>query len=75
MVFKMPIYFISRYHGTTRNPYNPQHFTGGSSSGSAAAVAAGKVSITDESIESGVEKPSQITATFQIFVQIRQWGK
>ncbi|KAJ6658303.1 hypothetical protein lerEdw1_020575 [Lerista edwardsae] len=31
----------SRHHGTARNPYNPQHFTGGSSSGSAAAVAAG----------------------------------
>ncbi|CAM5077787.1 unnamed protein product [Natator depressus] len=31
----------NRFHGTTRNPYNPQHFTGGSSSGSAAAVAAG----------------------------------
>ncbi|XP_062979684.1 uncharacterized protein LOC134397005 [Elgaria multicarinata webbii] len=31
----------NRYHGTARNPYNPQHFTGGSSSGSAAAVAAG----------------------------------
>uniref|UniRef100_A0A7M4E769 Fatty acid amide hydrolase-like n=2 Tax=Crocodylus porosus TaxID=8502 RepID=A0A7M4E769_CROPO len=31
----------SRFHGTTRNPYNPKHFTGGSSSGSAAAVAAG----------------------------------
>ncbi|XP_077202359.1 uncharacterized protein LOC143841636 [Paroedura picta] len=31
----------NRYHGTTRNPYNPHHFTGGSSSGSAAAVAAG----------------------------------
>ncbi|XP_061494805.1 uncharacterized protein LOC133390353 isoform X3 [Rhineura floridana] len=29
------------YHGTARNPYNPQYFTGGSSSGSAAAVAAG----------------------------------
>lgn len=28
-------------HGTTRNPYNPGHFTGGSSSGSATAVAAG----------------------------------
>jgi Asp-tRNA(Asn)/Glu-tRNA(Gln) amidotransferase A subunit family amidase len=27
--------------GTTRNPYNTDHFTGGSSSGSAAAVAAG----------------------------------
>ncbi|KAH0628673.1 hypothetical protein JD844_010085 [Phrynosoma platyrhinos] len=31
----------NRYHGTARNPYNPQHFTGGSSSGSAAAVASG----------------------------------
>ncbi|XP_048358647.1 fatty acid amide hydrolase-like [Sphaerodactylus townsendi] len=31
----------NRFHGTARNPYKPQHFTGGSSSGSAAAVAAG----------------------------------
>ncbi|KAF7237565.1 Fatty acid amide hydrolase [Varanus komodoensis] len=31
----------NRFHGTARNPYNPHHFTGGSSSGSAAAVAAG----------------------------------
>ncbi|XP_078512832.1 uncharacterized protein LOC144772413 [Lissotriton helveticus] len=31
----------NRFHGTARNPYNPQHYTGGSSSGSAAAVAAG----------------------------------
>ncbi|XP_078265219.1 uncharacterized protein LOC144598735 [Rhinoraja longicauda] len=31
----------NRYHGVCRNPYNPQHFTGGSSSGSGAAVAAG----------------------------------
>ena len=29
------------HHGTPRNPYNPSHYTGGSSSGSAAAVAAG----------------------------------
>jgi Asp-tRNA(Asn)/Glu-tRNA(Gln) amidotransferase A subunit family amidase len=29
------------HHGTTRNPYNPAHYTGGSSSGSATAVAAG----------------------------------
>ncbi|XP_078088841.1 uncharacterized protein LOC144506507 [Mustelus asterias] len=32
---------VNRYHGVPRNPYNPHHFTGGSSSGSAAAVAAG----------------------------------
>lgn len=31
----------NRHHGTALNPYNPQHFPGGSSSGSAAAVASG----------------------------------
>ncbi|XP_078416082.1 uncharacterized protein LOC144691652 [Cetorhinus maximus] len=31
----------NRYHGVPRNPYSPHHFTGGSSSGSGAAVAAG----------------------------------
>ncbi|XP_072030137.1 uncharacterized protein [Amphiura filiformis] len=34
-------YNISKYHGTPRNPYNVQHYTGGSSSGSGASVAAG----------------------------------
>jgi Asp-tRNA(Asn)/Glu-tRNA(Gln) amidotransferase A subunit family amidase len=29
------------HHGTPRNPYNPAHYTGGSSSGSATVVAAG----------------------------------
>ncbi len=32
---------LNPHHGTTRNPYNTGNFTGGSSSGSAAAVAAG----------------------------------
>ncbi len=32
---------LNPHHGTPRNPYGPDHFTGGSSSGSAAAVAAG----------------------------------
>ncbi|MEW5868725.1 MAG: amidase [Chloroflexota bacterium] len=32
---------LNPIHGTPRNPYAPQHYTGGSSSGSAAAVAAG----------------------------------
>ncbi|XP_067896922.1 uncharacterized protein [Heterodontus francisci] len=32
---------VNRYHGVPRNPYSPHHFTGGSSSGSGAAVAAG----------------------------------
>lgn len=31
------------HYGTVRNPYNPKHYTGGSSSGSAAAVASGIV--------------------------------
>ncbi|MBI5033256.1 MAG: amidase [Chloroflexi bacterium] len=32
---------MNPHHGTPRNPYNPAHYTGGSSSGSAAAVASG----------------------------------
>lgn len=32
---------LNPIHGTPRNPYNPEHYTGGSSSGPAAAVAAG----------------------------------
>ena len=32
---------LNPHHGTVRNPYNPAHHTGGSSSGSGAAVAAG----------------------------------
>ncbi len=36
---------LNPVHGTTRNPYNPNHFTGGSSSGSATAVAAGIVPV------------------------------
>jgi Asp-tRNA(Asn)/Glu-tRNA(Gln) amidotransferase A subunit family amidase len=36
---------LNPHHGTTRNPYNPGHFTGGSSSGSGTAVAAGLVPV------------------------------
>jgi Asp-tRNA(Asn)/Glu-tRNA(Gln) amidotransferase A subunit family amidase len=36
---------LNPHHGVTRNPYNPNHFTGGSSSGSATAVAAGLVPV------------------------------
>ena len=36
---------VNPHHGVARNPYNPRHITGGSSSGSAAAVAAGIVPI------------------------------
>lgn len=35
------VFGLNPVHGTTRNPYNLNHFTGGSSSGSATAVAAG----------------------------------
>ncbi|MDP1544729.1 MAG: amidase [Anaerolineales bacterium] len=37
---------LNPVHGTTRNPYNPKHFTGGSSSGSATAIAAGFVPVS-----------------------------
>ncbi len=36
---------LNPHHGTTRNPYNTGHYTGGSSSGSATAVAAGLVPV------------------------------
>ena len=39
---------LAVYHpGKTRNPHNPDHTPGGSSSGSAAAVAAGMTTIAD----------------------------
>lgn len=36
---------LNPHHGATRNPYNTAHYTGGSSSGPAAAVAAGLVPV------------------------------
>ena len=36
---------LNPHHGITRNPYNTDHFTGGSSSGSGTAVAAGLVPV------------------------------
>ena len=39
----MGISGINPHKGTARNPHNPQHITGGSSSGSAAAVTSGIV--------------------------------
>ncbi|XP_071818444.1 uncharacterized protein [Apostichopus japonicus] len=38
-------YNIDPDHGMPRNPYDPNHYTGGSSSGSAAAVASGLVPV------------------------------
>jgi len=39
------VFGLNPNHGTTRNPYHTGHFTGGSSSGSATAVAAGLVPV------------------------------
>lgn len=39
------VFGLNPVHGTTRNPYNVNHFTGGSSSGPATAVASGLVPI------------------------------
>ncbi|MBI3150796.1 MAG: amidase [Chloroflexi bacterium] len=36
---------LNPHHGSTRNPYNTDHYTGGSSSGPATAVAAGLVPV------------------------------
>eukprot|EP01063_Lacrimia_lanifica_P032563 TRINITY_DN5580_c0_g1_i7.p1 TRINITY_DN5580_c0_g1~~TRINITY_DN5580_c0_g1_i7.p1 ORF type:complete len:639 (+),score=188.37 TRINITY_DN5580_c0_g1_i7:479-2395(+) len=36
---------LNTHHGTPRNPHNPEYHTGGSSAGSAAAVAAGLVPV------------------------------
>ncbi len=39
------VFGFNPHHGTTRNPYHTDHYTGGSSSGSATAVAAGLVPV------------------------------
>jgi len=39
--FGMGVTGLNPHHGSARNPYNPRHATGGSSSGSAAAVGSG----------------------------------
>lgn len=54
-------------HGTTRNPYHLEHYTGGSSSGSAAAVAAGICAITLGTDGGGsVRVPSALCGTVGI---------
>ncbi len=39
--FDLGVTGLNPFHGTVRNPYRPDHYSGGSSGGSAAAVAAG----------------------------------
>ena len=55
------------FHGTPRNPYHMDHYTGGSSSGSAAAVAAGICTITLGTDGGGsVRVPSALCGTVGI---------
>jgi AtzE family amidohydrolase len=53
------------HYGPTRNPYNPDHVAGGSSGGSAAAVAAGMVSLSLASDTNGsIRVPSSFCGIF-----------
>ena len=53
------------HYGPTRNPYNPEHIAGGSSGGSAAAVAGGLVPITLGSDTNGsIRVPSSLCGIF-----------
>lgn len=56
---------LNPHHGTPRNPYNANHFTGGSSSGSAAAVAAGLVPVAIGADGGGsIRIPSSFCGTY-----------
>ena len=55
--------FADAHPGKTRNPHNPAHTPGGSSSGSAAAVAAGMVPLALGSQTSGSTiRPAVVSA-------------
>jgi len=59
--------FATRTPGKTRNPHNPEHTPGGSSSGSAAAVAAGMVPLALGSQTGGsVIRPASYCGVFAI---------
>jgi aspartyl-tRNA(Asn)/glutamyl-tRNA(Gln) amidotransferase subunit A len=56
---------INAVHGTTRNPHDPSRLAGGSSGGSAAAVAAGLLSFSLGSDTNGsVRVPASLTGTY-----------
>lgn len=69
---------LNPHHGTTRNPYNTDHFTGGSSSGSATAVAAGLVPVAISADGGGsIRVPASFCGVFGLkstFGRVSEYG-
>lgn len=69
---------LNPHHGTTRNPYNTNHFTGGSSSGSATAVAAGLAPVAIGADGGGsIRIPSSFCGVFGLkptFGRVSEYG-
>lgn len=69
---------LNPHHGTTRNPYNTNHFTGGSSSGSGTAVAAGLVPVAISADGGGsIRIPSSFCGVFGLkptFGRVSEYG-
>jgi Asp-tRNA(Asn)/Glu-tRNA(Gln) amidotransferase A subunit family amidase len=69
---------LNPHHGTTRNPYNTNHFTGGSSSGSATAIAAGLVPVAIGADGGGsIRIPSSFCGVFGLkptFGRVSEYG-
>ena len=69
---------LNPHHGTTRNPYNTDHFTGGSSSGSATAVAAGLAPVAIGADGGGsIRIPSSFCGVFGLkptFGRVSEYG-
>jgi Asp-tRNA(Asn)/Glu-tRNA(Gln) amidotransferase A subunit family amidase len=69
---------LNPHHGTTRNPYNTDHFTGGSSSGSATVVAAGLAPVAIGADGGGsIRIPSSFCGVFGLkptFGRVSEYG-
>ncbi len=69
---------LNPHHGTTRNPYNTGHFTGGSSSGSGTAVAAGLVPVAISADGGGsIRIPASFCGVFGLkptFGRVSEYG-